>query len=148
MNKKVFKYVINDKVWLRRKTFGRNENRKMSPRKSGPWTVVKVYANGVNFKIADSLGKTQVVHHNRLYPVNTEIKQDNAPDIILSDSDESASTNDVATDREIENIQYESPYLSSEDDTIEDEPLERRYPLRNREPRVIPGAIPWQALDP
>ena len=107
-NVKAIKYVINDKVWLQKKTFKPNENKKMSPQKTGPWTIIKVYPNNVNFKIVDNSGKTQVVHHNRLSPVRGENTEDN-PCYIMSDDESTCSSND------------------------ENEEEERRYPLRNRQ---------------
>ena len=50
---KIHKYGLNDEVWLRKKTFGKHENKKLSARRTGPWKIVKLYTNGVNFKIED-----------------------------------------------------------------------------------------------
>ena len=59
---KVNNYLPNDKVWLQRKTFQLTENEKLSPRRSGPWTIVKILPNKVNFKIReDGTGKMMVI---------------------------------------------------------------------------------------
>ena len=56
-----------DKVWLRKKCYKTGENKKLSPRRTGPWTIAENLANGVNFRITIDGDKTEkVVHHNRL----------------------------------------------------------------------------------
>ena len=58
-----YDYKENDQVWLKRKHFKPGENRKLTPRKSGPWIVIKKLPNGVNFEIVDPKSKeTKVVH--------------------------------------------------------------------------------------
>ena len=65
-----------------------------------------------------------MVHHDRMEPVrsSTDADQNEAP----SDSDES---------------DIDQPLIP------EDEPAPRRYPLRERTQRVIPGAVPWSAIE-
>ena len=61
-------YAMGDKVWLRKKCYKTGENRKLSPRRTGPWTVIETFPNLVNFRI--KLGNIEnVVHYNRLSPV-------------------------------------------------------------------------------
>ena len=126
-NVKEIKYTVNDKVWLQKKTFKSDENKKMSPRKSGPWTIIKVYPDNVNFKIVDHSGQTQVVHHNRLSPVKTK-NTDDEPCYVMSDNESSCRSND------------ENESVRSSDEENEGD---RRYPLRTRRrQRDIPGDIP------
>ena len=54
-NLKVHKYQVNDEVWLHKRTFKPGENVKLAPRKTGPWTVIATYPNGVNYRIQDNL---------------------------------------------------------------------------------------------
>ena len=35
-NLKFIKYALHDEVWLRGKTFGKHENKKLAPRRTGP----------------------------------------------------------------------------------------------------------------
>ena len=44
-------YAMGDKVWLRKKCYKTGENRKLSPRRTGPWTVIETFPNLVNFRI-------------------------------------------------------------------------------------------------
>ena len=49
-------------------------------------------------------------------------------------------------------VQNEAPSDTDESDSdqpliLEDEPAPRRYPLRERTQRVIPGEIPWSTFD-
>ncbi len=76
-NLHVIKYALNDKVWLHKKEFKKGENVKLALRKTGPWKVIKVCPNGVNFKIEDNAGRQQVVHHNRMSPVRETYKSEN-----------------------------------------------------------------------
>ena len=69
-NKKVqfFDYKAGE-GWMKKKRFKPGENRKLSPRKTGPWTVIRKCNNGVNCEIENDKNKKQnIIHHNRLYP--------------------------------------------------------------------------------
>ena len=62
-------YEPNQKVWLKVKHYKTGENRKLAPRRTGPWNVIRKLPNGVNFRIENSQGEQKVVHHDRLIPV-------------------------------------------------------------------------------
>lgn len=62
-------YVPGQKVWLKVKFYKTGENRKLAPRRSGPWKVVEKLPNGVNFKIKNSKSEVKIVHHDRLSAV-------------------------------------------------------------------------------
>ena len=128
---KIHKLVINDKVWLERRSFGPRENKKLSPRKTGPWTITKVYPNGVNFRIReDSSGRTKVVHHNKLTPVKDTSQNERT--LSLPECDDSSSSSALSSHEESDN---------------EDGSRERRYPVSNRTPRTVPGTVSWDVLD-
>ena len=83
-----------DRAWLKKKYYKSGENKKLSPRKTGPWTIMEKLPNGVNFKIKnDSTGVTQNVHHDRLIPVKTDKLgaadgvHPSTPDVEFSDSE-------------------------------------------------------------
>ena len=117
----MIKYALDDNVWLRKKTFGRNENKKLSPRRTGPWKIVKIYPNGVNFKIEDqSNKKTVVVHHNRLSPATVMDTEDISA---RRSNDETANDSDTTLITESEN---------EEGDETPAQGNERRYPERIR----------------
>ena len=131
----VHKYHPNDKVWLQQKTFKTGENEKLSPRRCGPWTIVSVLPNKVNFKIKeDASEKVKVVHHNRLTPVKPTLHERRSDSFF--DSDESSSSQSSSEEE-------------SEDDENDnhDQPNPPRYPVRVRRQREIPAAIPWDVLD-
>ena len=57
-------------MWLKVKYYKTGENRKLSPRRNGPWTVLSRLPNGVNFRIVnDRTREEKVVHHDRMNPV-------------------------------------------------------------------------------
>ena len=119
-------YQVNDKVWLHKKAFKKGENAKLSPRKSGPWKVVQVYPNKVNYKIEDEEGKQQVIHHNRLSPMK---------EVQGADSDCSSD-------------ESEPEQLGTAEEDIELMPhIERRYPARERQQREIPGTVSWDSVN-
>lgn len=63
-------HKTGDKVWLKVKYYKTGENRKLAPRRRGPWTVVKKLPNGVNFEIVnDQTKEKKIVHHDQLSPV-------------------------------------------------------------------------------
>ena len=87
-----------------------------------------------NFKVKeDSTGNTRVVHHNRMSPLKLrEIDITNSASADVDDSSSSSEEKD-------EDDEDENP--------IEEPAVERRYPVRNRTQRIIPGAIPWEVWD-
>ena len=124
-------YSIGDKVWLRNKSFKPGQSAKLAPRRSGPWSIIEVLPNKRNFRVKnDSNGKTKVIHHDRIAPVRSTVHE--------SESEESSS--------EVEEEEEEN---ESADSDVHDEPIDQqhRYPRRNRIPRRIPGAIPWDAIE-
>ena len=44
-------YQVGDQVWLKKKCYKTDENTKLSPRRTGPWSIIKKLPNKVNFKI-------------------------------------------------------------------------------------------------
>ena len=100
----------------------------MSPRKSGPWIIIRKCSNGVNFEIESEKNKTgKIIHHNRLYPYS---KFRNA-EVIATDLISSGTDMDCSSD-------------SSDASEIV---VERRYPLRERRPPVRDGYISWDVVD-
>eukprot|EP00112_Aurelia_sp_Birch-Aquarium-sp1_P020335 Seg5217.3 transcript_id=Seg5217.3/GoldUCD/mRNA.D3Y31 product="Retrovirus-related Pol polyprotein from transposon 17.6" protein_id=Seg5217.3/GoldUCD/D3Y31 len=59
-------YSRDQKVWLKVKYNKTVENRKLAPRRTGPWKVIQKLPNGVNFEIENSNGEKKVVHHDRI----------------------------------------------------------------------------------
>ena len=126
-NVHVIKYALNDKVWLHKTAFKKGENAKLSPRRTGPWKVIEVLPNGVSFRIEDSLGNQQVVHHNKLSRVKD-----------VQDPESDDSSNDSDSDPEMDD--------APPNPMNHDEEPQRRYPLRDRRQRQVPGAIPWDSV--
>ena len=50
-NIRVIHYKEGQKVWLKTKHYKTGENRKLAPRRNGPWTIREQLPNGVNFRI-------------------------------------------------------------------------------------------------
>ena len=137
-------YKVGDQAWLKKKYYKTGENRKLSPRRTGPWTIVDKMPNGVNFRVRNnSSGQTQIVHHDRLIPqkkyVDPEINIDEGPEINIDkgpEMDKSDSNDTIIRDSS----------SSGDDHETNIEIPENRYPIRNRRQRVIEGAIPWDSI--
>ena len=66
-------YMDGEKAWLKVKHFRTGETRKLSPRRDGPWIVLRKMPNGVNFKIKnEKTSETKIVHHDRLSPIRNK----------------------------------------------------------------------------
>ena len=62
-------YSEGQQVWLKVKHYKTGENRKLAPRRDGPWKIISKLPNGVNFQIENSRKERKIVHHDRLSPV-------------------------------------------------------------------------------
>ena len=130
---RLIEHSLHDKVWLRKKTFKAGESAKLAPRRSGPWEVIEVMPNGRNFRLKNCQnGRSTVVHHDRMVPV-------------LSDTVESSDDNEDSDDDSSDDG-YMTPDEEPPSPNAEQGAEERRYPLRERTQRNIPGAIPWDAI--
>ena len=143
-------YKTGDQVWVKRKYFKPGENKKLLPRKDGPWTVLRKMPNGVNFEIeCTKSGKTKLVHHNRLSPVRHLVRK--------SPKNTSPCLTETAKNAPTQELYYGS----SEDDTSSDDEVDpvvdddavlegvnaRRYPLRDRVQRRVEGTVPWEEVE-
>ena len=147
-----FDYPSGAKVWLKTDVINSGDN-KLAPKRTGPWTVIQKMPNGVTFRIInEGTGVRKIVHHDKLSPVRGD---DSVPPIDGEAQPDQNSDNDVpdsdgwTSSAESSAHSDYSPSESSEldDSDSEAEPDDgRRYPLRERTARVIPGAIPWDAL--
>ena len=144
----VNRYSLHDRAWLLKKLLKSGENRKLSPRRTGPWTIVKLYPNGGNFRIENGAGDSLVVHHNRLTPYKPRLQITSPSPLTPDTSMEGSALKEDDTDAEVaeESGTEESSEVSEESDTEESTEAPRRYPLRRRRQRVIPDAIPWDTL--
>ena len=145
-------HKAGDKVWLKVKYYKTGENRKLAPRRRGPWTVIKKLPNGVNFEIVNDQTKDKkIVHHDRLSPIREGTEEDGeARHITINrrtsikgrkpdNSDASDSTDSESSDSDDSN-----DYSPDTDD--DNQVQHRQYPLRNRIARQIPNNIPWSAI--
>ena len=130
-------FAAGEKVWIKRKYYRTVENKKLSPRKDGPYTIVSKLPNGVNFHIKnDASRKERIVHHDRMVPAR--ISADNAVPVTIDLPPNNPSTENISS--------YDSDSDSSSYESAEEEPAERRYPRRNRTQRSVPGSIPWNSI--
>ena len=153
-------YVKGEKVWLKVKFYKTGENRKLSPRRNGPWTVLSKLPNGVNFHIInDKTREEKVVHHDRINPVKGDHTQRSVgrrtlslPEIENLHAEPSPKVTEFSeTDSDVHN-EYEPSSESSSDDESptggsDDVAPAQRYPRRERSQRVIPGTVSWDAVD-
>ena len=151
----VFDHEPGDKVWLKTKHFKAGESRKLSPRRTGPWTIVEKLPNGVNFRVlCDSSKEEKVVHHDRISPVKgTGVTKRDATSSQRNRRTRTPPRNEVeglsdfTTDPSSEEDEGSDYEPSSSDSASSSEEGERRYPTRNRQQRVIPGAVLYNLLD-
>lgn len=148
-------YQEGDKVWLQVKYYKTGVNRKLAPRRGGPWVVARKLPNGVNFEIRNEKTKeTKIVHHDRLSPVRESVEETETvhnkrlPSVRKSVVDHTTSEFDTDSDDETfrRNASHSDYEPSSENDSEEPDDEPRRYPVRERQHRVIPGAIPWSSI--
>ena len=148
-----------DHVWLKVKFYKTGENRKLAPRRNGPWTVIRKLPNGVNFEIANN--KTQerkIVHHDRLTPCKYDLCADHQINVYDSQrtltelAPTRLSLNAGADDENSEesfssesDIDYNTESESDASDTEIVAPR-RQYPQRERRARYFPNNIPWDAI--
>ena len=142
-------------MWLKVKYYKTGENRKLAPRRGGPWIVAERLPNGVNVRIRNETTKDEkIVHHDRLTPVRESEHQpaqrqppiDSRPQPIRKDSESDTDSDDSTFRGDESRSDYDpsSDDVSSADSDVNDE--QRRYPARDRRQRVIPGAIPWSSV--
>ena len=136
-----------DKVWLKAQYVKSGENRKLAPKRVGPWTVLRKMPNNVNFEIKnDRSSTTSIVHHDRLKPLRgsgtPRVRAKNIYPTSSSDTDDSPHS-DYSPGSEIEESNSDA---ESDDGDCDGEPARPRYPQRERQARVIPGAIPWDSI--
>ena len=136
-NTRIKDYKPGDSVWLKIKHYKVGEHRKLSPRKSGPWKVVERLPNGVTFKIRNTPGKYQIVHHDRLSPCS------------LTDIQPKPKQKDGGNQEHAPLYTEYSSESDSDDSDLDQEPAvpHRRYPARAMHQRVIPGGIPTVIID-
>ncbi len=140
-------YAVGQNVWLKVKHYKTGENRKLAPRRDGPWTIVQKLPNGVNFKIENRKKEQKVVHHDRLLPVKSDqITVDHPAEISGNDQvSDSESSDDPSYSSASEHSYSDDEENSDDNVSIGDVPI-RNYPRRDRRTRTLPGAIPWNAI--
>ena len=137
-------YKGGDKVWLKVKYYKTGENRKLSRRRSGPWTVLTKLPNGVNFKIRnDKSNDEKVVHHDRMSPftLHSTALQEPVTNIPPHECEASSSTSsDSASD-------YEPTTDDSSEEAGAEALAEPRYSRRALAPRLVPGMVSWDNVN-
>ena len=148
-------YVAGQQVWLKKKHYKTGENRKLAPRREGPWTVFEKLPNGVNFKIINSKKEEKIVHHDRLSPVLGNAKPSRQEKPSPSSSalpNEHILRPTVDTDSSIDSESSGSEHdLDDTSESNKDNDIEAEIPIRGQPPRLrthrtIPNAIPWDVI--
>ena len=142
-------YGEGQKVWLKSKHYKSGENRKLAPRRNGPWTVLQKLPNGVNFRIENSRKEQKVVHHDRLLPFierDTDLQSDD--ELIEHDipEDERSVASESLSDSsgsDYEETRPEDPNPQLQEDNAP----QKNYPRRNKRVRTLPDTIPWSVID-
>ena len=141
-NLRFIDYSEGQQVWLKVKHYKTGENRKLAPRRDGPWKIISKLPNGVNFQIENSRKERKIVHHDRLLPVvDNGFRNEPIPNP-TSDAESNSSESDVSEDSD---YSY-SDSDSGADDHVENGDLIRERPRRQRQQRYLPDTIPWGAL--
>ena len=131
------------------KHYKSGENRKLAPRRNGPWIVLRKLPNGVNFKIENSRKEQKVVHHDRLLPFierDAELLSDEEPDQIDLPEEELSVVSEASS--ESSGSDYEADLENELNQQLHEDivPL-RNYPRRDRRLREVPDAIPWSVIN-
>ena len=141
-NLRFIDYTEGQQVWLKVKHYKTGENRKLAPRRDGPWKIITKLPNGVNFQIENSRKERKIVHHDRLLPVvDNGFRNEPIPNA-TSDAESNSSDSELSEDSD---YSY-SDSDSSANDEVENGGLNRERPRRQRQQRYLPGTIPWGAL--
>ena len=141
-NVKFFDYQAGDKVWVKRRHYKPGENRKLSPRNTGPWTIELKKSNGVNYEIKNNRNQRKVIHHDRLLPYRTN--ENNSPKELTAGSPPPVTVENVYSSSESSS---EGSSESCDTDQRENEILSPRYPRRERRQRLLEGYIPWDIIE-
>ena len=151
-NLRVNDYQPGAQVWLKTDVINSGEN-KLAPKRSGPWVVLRKMLNGVTFEITNKVsGVTKIVHHDKLKPVRKKSKEappaSDEPDTDTDSNSTSGESTGGWTSSAASSVHsdYSASEQSDSEDDFNEPNVERRYPLRERTAREIPGAIPWDAL--
>ena len=159
-------YKEGDQVWLKVQYYKTGENRKLSPRRNGPWTVIRKLPNGVNFEILnDKTRDRKIVHHDRLSPCKitpfvepsigypnqqtTSTGSAKGKNVVNDTIYPSANSESSKDSEESASSESEIEYDNDSDTDIFDNDHEipdRRYPQRQRRARQLPENIPWNAI--
>ena len=175
-NLRVFDYKKGQKVWLKVKHYKTGENRKLTPRRRGPWTVVDKLPNGVNFKIKTIANEEKVVHHDRLYPVRGDevVELERNPGVAdegrssepdpqhrsvqqppvqpqttrhpVDVDDESSSSDSSGSHSDYDPLSDDDSSDESNADVELPDAVAHRYPQRVRHRRTIPGGVSWSDI--
>ena len=141
-------YANGEKVWLKVKFYKTGENRKLSPRRNGPWTILSKLPNGVNFHIInDKTREEKIVHHDRINPVKgTQQTSTDKTHSVPEPSAEVMESSDTDSDAHSD---YQPSVASSsgEESSSDEDNVVSRYSQRNRTQRVIPGTVSWDDVD-
>ena len=148
-----FNYEPGAKVWLKTDIIKGGEN-KLAPKRTGPWCVVQKMPNGVTFRITnENSGATKIVHHDKLNPVRKRVSDVSDTESLIQDSvprggvDRDSWTSSGSSSGHSDYFPSEDSDSDNDSDDSHIPPDgDRRYPTRDRNPRVIPGAIPWDAV--
>ena len=162
-NLRFINHQEGEKVLLKVKHYKTWENRKLAPRYSGPWTVLRKVPNGVNFEIYNpNTSAKKIMHHDRLIPFKSGTNEDNdeiAFDTERYQSDKGAKPfgevhhsdamqSSSSEDEENSASSDATPDLESdtEDSDLDNATPPRQYPERVRRPRQFYDKIPWDAI--
>ena len=141
-NLNFYNYQVGDKVWVKRRRFKPGESRKLSPRNTGPWTIVAKKNNGVAFEILNASKQTKIIHHDRLLPYNCD------KNLRSKISTETHTEPTPTNPHENDNIDFLYTSSESESEQTEAIPPPRRYPLWNRRQWDFEGYVSWDQVDP
>ena len=136
-------YQPGEKVWLKSNFIKSGEN-KLGPKRNGPWTVIQKMPNGVNFRIRNEKTRvTKIVHHDILKAIRGNVADTGVRERLRNSEEDVADQ--TSSTSSAEHSDY-SPSESSSGDSETEPDEHRRYPMRHRQQRLVPGGIPWDAI--
>ena len=123
-NLRFIDYTEGQHVWLKVKHYKTGENRKMAPRRDGPWKIITKLPNGVNLRIENSHKEQKIVHYDRLLPVVDNGFRNKPIPNATSDAEIKSSESELSDDS---NYSY-SDSDSGPEDQVENGALNRERP--------------------
>ena len=122
--------------------FKTGENRKLSQKRTDPWSVLKKLANGVNFEIInDTTRERKLIHHDRLKRIKGDCNKKQF-EFQTSASENNGYVSSTSTSSSSATSYFSPAKESAASETNTENNVRSPYPMRIRTQRRLSGTIP------